>query len=78
MALLEEVSSHYFLHCRLFHAGRSTLLNNLKETDITILNKGESVMTHIQLYGEESFKDKVNFLILNASIDFILSCPMRI
>ena len=30
-------------------------------------------MTRILLYGEESFKDEVNLLILNASIDFALS-----
>ena len=50
----------------------------LKKNDITILNKGESVVIHIQLYGEESFKGKVNFLILNASVDFVLLWPMRI
>lgn len=62
----------------MFPAEQSTLLNDLKEIDITILNKGESVVIHIQLYGEESFKGKVNFLILNASVDFVLSWPMRI
>ena len=76
VALMEKVSSHYFLHCRLFPAERSTLLNNLKEIDRTILNKGDLVVTHIKLYGEESFKEKVNLLILNASTDFAFSCPM--
>ena len=67
-----ETTSHYFLHCPLFHAERSTLLNNINEIDSTIFNKSESVVTRILLYGDESFKDEVNLLILNAAIDFVL------
>ena len=52
----------------MFHAERSTLLNNINEIDSTILNKSESVVTR-----DESFKDEVNLLILNATIDFVLS-----
>ena len=65
--------SHYFLHCTLFHAELSTLLNNINEINSRIFNKSESVVTHIQLYGDKSFKDVVNLLILNATIDFVLS-----
>ena len=32
-----------------------------------------SVVTRIQLYGNRSFKDEVILLILNATIDFVLS-----
>ena len=52
----------------MFHAERSTLLNNINEIDSAILNKSESVVTR-----DESFKDEVNLLILNATIDFALS-----
>ena len=52
---------------------RSTLLNNINEIDSTIFNKCESVVTCIILYGDESFKYEVNLLILNATIDFVLS-----
>ena len=68
-----ETIYHYFLHCPLFHAERSTLLNNINETDSTIFNKSDSVVTLILLYGNKSFKDEVNLLILNATIDFVLS-----
>ena len=68
-----ETTSHYFLHCPLFHAERSSLLNNINEIDSTIFNKSDSVVTRILLYGNESFKDEVNLLILNATIDFVLS-----
>ena len=36
-----ETISHYFLHCPLFHAERSTVLNNINETDSTLFNKSE-------------------------------------
>ena len=68
-----ETTTHYFFHCLLLHADRSTLLNNIKETDSTILNKSESVVTCTLLYGNETFKDEVNLLILNSTVDFILS-----
>ena len=42
------------------------------KSDSTIRNKSESVVTCILLYGDESFKDEVNLLILNAAIDFVL------
>ena len=57
----------------LFQAERSTPLNNINEIDSTIFNKSESVETRILLYSNESFKDDVNVLILNATIDFVLS-----
>ena len=68
-----ETTSHYFLQCPLFHAERSTLLNNINQIDSTIFNKSDSVVTHILLNGNESSKDEVNLLILNATIDFVLS-----
>ena len=63
----------YFEILEIFHAERSTFLNNINEIDSTIFNKSDSVVTRILLYGNESFKDEVNLLILNATIDFVLS-----
>ena len=68
-----ETTGHYFLHCPLFHVERPTLLNNINEIDSTVLNKSESVVILILVYGDESFKDEVNLLILNPIIDFVLS-----
>ena len=68
-----ETTSHYFLHCPLFHAERYSLLNNINEIDSTIFNKRDSVVTRILLYGNESIKNEVNLLILNATIDLVLS-----
>ena len=69
----KETTSHCFHHCPLFHAERSTLLNNVKEIDSTGLNRGESVVAHILLYSDECFKNEVNLLIVNATIHFVLS-----
>ena len=68
-----ETTPHYFLHCPLFHVERSTLLDKIKEIDNTILNKTESVVARVLLYGDQLFKDEVNLLILNTAIDFVLS-----
>ena len=38
-----------------------------------MLNNSESVVACVMLYGDESFKDEANLLILNATIDFVLS-----
>ena len=64
-----ETTSHYFLYCLLFHAQPSTLLNKINE----IFDKSDSVVTCILLYGNKSFVDEVTLLILNATIDFVLS-----
>ena len=68
-----ETASHYFLLSPLFHAERYTLLNNINENDSTIFSKSELVLTLILLYSDESFKDEVNLLVLNATIDSVLS-----
>ena len=65
-----ETTSHYFLHCPLFYAERSTLLNSIYEIDSTIFKKSDSVVTRVLLYDSESFKNEVNLLILNAANDF--------
>ena len=69
----KETTSHYFHHCPLFHAERSTRLNNVKEIDSTILNRGESVVARVLLYSDECLKNEVNLLIVNATIHFVLS-----
>ena len=69
----KETTSNCFYHCPLFHVEWSTLLNNVKEIDSTILNRAESVVAHILLYSDESFKDEVNLLIVNPTVHFVLS-----
>ena len=40
-----ETTSHYFHHCPLFHAEKSTLLNNINEVDSTIFKKCASLVS---------------------------------
>ena len=40
-----ETTSHYFHHCPLFHAEKSTLLNNINEVDSRIFNKCASLVS---------------------------------
>ena len=39
-------------------------MKNIKEIYSTILNKNELVLARILLYGDKSFKDELNLLIL--------------
>ena len=48
-------------------------LNNINKIDSTILSKSESIVTRILLDGDESFKNEVNLLILNTTIDSVFS-----
>ena len=49
------------------------MLNDLRsKVDSAIVNKSETVVTRILLYGNESFKDEVNLLLLNTTIDLVL------
>ena len=52
-----ETTSHFFLHCPLFHAKWSSLLKNIKQKCVS----------------RDSFKDEVNLLILSPTIYFFLS-----
>ena len=54
----------------LVHAERSPPLNNISGIDSTILNKSKSVLTRRPLCSDESLKDEVNLIILNATIVF--------
>ena len=49
------------------------MLNNINEINSIIINKSQQFVTRILLLGDYSFKDEVSLLILNATIDFILS-----
>ena len=53
------------------------MLNDLRsKVDSAIVNKSETVVTRILLYGNESFKDEVNLLLLNTTIDLVLQIDL--
>ena len=70
-----ESTPHFFLYCTLlFDDKTSTLLSILNKTDCKLIETNESSLIETLLPGSSLFDlKKKNFLILNASIDYILS-----
>ena len=69
-----ESTSHFLLHCPTFNDERYTLLStfNKNKTDYKILELTKSSLTQSLLFGNTSF-DRKKTLILNATIEYILS-----
>ena len=62
-----------FLHCPLFDDKRITLLSTLNKIDCKLIETSESSVIETLLFENSLFDLKKNSLILNASIDYILS-----
>ena len=58
-----ESTSHFLLHCPIFHDKRHSLLSTLNNIDCKILES----------FGCTSFDSETNTLVLNATIDYIFS-----
>ena len=68
-----ESTSHFFLHGPLFDDKRIALLSTLSKIDWNLIETNESSLTETLLFGNLLFDLKKNSLILNESIDYILS-----
>ena len=68
-----ESTTHFLLHCPIYNNNRSSLLSTIRNIDYKLLEITDSSLTHTLLYGNPSFDIITNSLILNATIDFILS-----
>ena len=68
-----ESMPHSFLRCPLFDDKRITLLSTLNKIDCKLIETNESSLIETLLFGNSLFDLKKNSLILNASIDYILS-----
>ena len=68
-----ESTSHFFLHCPLFDDKRITVMSALNKIDCTLIETNESSLIETLLFDNSLFDLKKNSLILNASIDYILS-----
>ena len=64
---------HFLLHCPIYNNDRSSLFSTIRNTDCKLLEITDFSLTHILLYGNPSFDIITNSLILNTTIDFILS-----
>ena len=68
-----EWTSHFLLHCPTFHDKRHTLLSTLNNIDCKILESIDSYLTQLLLFGCTLLDSETNTLVLNATIDYILS-----
>ena len=68
-----ESTSHFFLCCSLFDDRRITVLSTPNKIDYKLIETNESSLIETLLLGNSLFDLKKIPLILNASIDYILS-----
>ena len=68
-----ETTCHYLLHCPNFTNERSILLNNVSTINKNSLTSCDASIVKLLLNGDESLDLETNTLILNATVDFILS-----
>ena len=68
-----ELTTHFLLHCPIYNNDRSSLLSTIRNIDCKLLEITDFSLTQTLLYGNPSFDINTNSLILNATIDFILS-----
>ena len=68
-----ESTSHVFLGCPLFVDKKITLLSTLNKINCKLIETNKSSLIETLLFGNSLFDLKKNSLILNASIDYILS-----
>ena len=68
-----ESTSHFLLHCPTFNDERYTLLSNLNKINCKLLELTKSSLSQTLLFGNTLFDKEKNTLILNATIEYILS-----
>ena len=67
-----ETTCHYLLHCPNYTNERSTLLNIVSTINENSLTSCDATTVKLLLYGDKFLDTETNYLILNASVDFIL------
>ena len=71
--LLAETTSHYLLHCPVFADERKIFLSNIGSINHKFLEQNDSTLTQTFLYGDPASSVETNTLILNATIQHVLS-----
>ena len=66
-----ETSAHYFLRCHFYNANRSTLMNELDETNSFFSTQNKNNFLDLILYVSDKFDDKKNHNILMCTIKLI-------
>ena len=68
-----ETNTHFFLYFPLFTNQRRTLLSPVNDIDSSLTNTKDSILTHILLFGKVSLDTSANTLLLNATMNYIMS-----
>ena len=68
-----ENSTHYLLHCPTYTNERLTLLNKIKSINCSILESSDAAVTKILLFGDNTLSSSSNTIILNSTIEYIIS-----
>ena len=73
MTVACENTCHSVLHSPHFLVKRNTLFNKITNIDRNILNQADATVIKTLVFGNSKYSNKVDFQILNASINFILT-----
>ena len=68
-----ETTSYFLLHRLIYNNDRSSLLSNIRNIDCKLLKSTDTSLTQTLLYGSPSLVIITILLILNATVDFILT-----
>ena len=68
-----ETSTHYLLHFPTYTNERLTLLNKIKSVNCSILESSDAAVRQILLFDDNTLSNSSNTLILNSTIEYIIS-----
>ena len=68
-----ETSTHFLLHCSNYSNERLSFLNIIRNIDSNNLSKNDLKVTETLLYGDSSYDDTNNTLIMNATMEFLFA-----
>ena len=68
-----ESTMHCFLHCTNFFIPGQTLFQKIRNIDDNILSQSETKLTQTLLYGNQIYHPAINRLIINSTIEYIIS-----
>ena len=68
-----ETSTHFLLHCSNYSNERLSFLNTIRNIASNILSKNDLKVTETLLYGDSSYDDTNNTLIMNATMEFLFA-----
>ena len=68
-----EILTHFLLHCSNYSNERLTFLIIIRNIDSNILSKNDLKVKETLLYGDSSYDDTKNTLIMNATMEFLFT-----